>query len=231
MEVKKSEKANLENKRFLFKEIGFVVVLLLILGAFELGVYDTQTERATGGPISEDDMEMVEVTREPEQPEAEQPKPELVSEPLSDPQITETSDTTVKTGTIKTTDANIHAQVLPPPSIEGPEGVDEGTPHIRVEKMPAFPGGMQALMQFIGEKLVYPQEAADMGIEGLVVVKFVVNKSGKAVKPEILKSVNPMLDQAALDVVAKLPAFEPGEQAGEKVPVYYNLPVQFKIGK
>ena len=86
-------------------------------------------------------------------------------------------------------------------------------------------------MQFIGEKLVYPQEAADMGIEGLVVVKFVVNKSGKAVKPEILKSVNPMLDQAALDVVAKLPAFEPGEQAGEKVPVYYNLPVQFKIGK
>src|SRR5574344_1664080 len=108
MEVKKSEKANLENKRFLFKEIGFVVVLLLILGAFELGVYDTQTERATGGPVSE---------------------------PLSDPQITETRDTTVKTGTIKTTDANIHAQVLPPPSIEGPEGVDEGTPHIRVEKM------------------------------------------------------------------------------------------------
>ncbi|SRR5574344_1092569 len=231
MEVKKSEKANLENKRFLFKEIGFVVVLLLILGAFELGVYDTQTERATGGPISEDDMEMVEVTREPEQPEAEQPKPELVSEPQPDPTITETSDTTAKTGSISGENTNIHQKLLPPSPIQGPEGEDEGTPHIRVEKMPVFPGGMQALMRFIGEKLVYPQEAADMGIEGLVVVKFVVNKSGKAVKPEILKSVNPMLDQAALDVVAKLPTFEPGEQAGEKVPVYYNLPVQFKIGK
>jgi protein TonB len=231
MEVKKSEKANLENKRFLFKEIGFVVVLLLILGAFELGVYDTQTERATGGPISEDDMEMVEVTREPEQPEAEQPKPELVSEPQPDPTITETSDTTAKTGSISGENTNIHQKLLPPSPIQGPEGEDEGTPHIRVEKMPVFPGGMQALMRFIGEKLVYPQEAADMGIEGLVVVKFVVNKSGKAVKPEILKSVNPLLDQAALDVVAKLPMFEPGEQAGEKVPVYYNLPVQFKIGK
>lgn len=231
MEVKKSDKANLENKRFLFKEIGFVVVLLLILGAFELGVYEAQTERATGGFISEDEMEMVEVTREPEQPEPEQPKPEIPEEPLTDPQITETSDTTAKTGTIHNTDKDINAKILPPPVIDGPGGVDEGTPHVRVEKMPAFPGGMQALMKFIGEKLVYPQEAADMGIEGLVVVKFVVNKSGKAVKPEILKSVDPLLDKAALDVVAKLPMFEPGEQAGEKVPVYYNLPVQFKIGK
>mgnify|MGYP003505831570 CR=1 FL=1 len=231
MDVKKSEKANLENKRFLFKEIGFVVVLVLILGAFELGVYDAQSERVGGGLVSEEETEMVEVTRENEPEQPDQPKPELPDQSAADPQITETSDTTVKTGTIKTTDANIHTAVVAPLNIDGPDGEDEGTPHIRVEKMPAFPGGMQALMKFIAEKLVYPQEAADMGIGGLVVVKFVVNKSGKAVKPEIIKSVNPMLDQAAIDVIAKLPAFEPGEQAGEKVPVFYNLPVEFKIGK
>ena len=230
MDVKKSEKANLENKRFLFKEIGFVVVLVLILGAFELGVYDVQSERVGGGLVSEEETEMVEVTREQEPEQPDQPKPEIPDEPQADPTITETSDTTVKTGTIKTSDANVHAAVVPL-NIDGPEGEDEGTPHIRVEKMPAFPGGMQALMKFIAEKLVYPQEAADMGIGGLVVVKFVVNKSGKAVKPEIIKSVNPMLDQAAIDVISKLPAFEPGEQAGEKVPVFYNLPVEFKIGK
>ncbi len=231
MEVKKSDKANLEDKRFLFKEIGFVVVLLLILGAFELGVYDTQTERAYGGPISEDDMEMVEVTREPEQPEPEQPKPEIPEEPQTEPQIVETSDTTAKTGTINATDQDVNANILPPPVIQGPEGVDEGTPQIRVEKMPQFPGGMQALMKFIGDKLVYPQEAADHEIDGLVIVQFVVNKSGKAVNPKIIKSVHPLLDQAALDVVAELPMFEPGEQAGEKVPVYYRMPVQFKAGK
>ena len=115
-------------------------------------------------------------------------------------------------------------------NFEEEEEVKE-TVHVRVEKMPGFPGGMGSLIKFIGEHLEYPQEAADLGLEGTVVVKFVVNKNGKAVNPEIVKGVNPMLDKAALDVVAKLPTFEPGEQAGEKVPVYFNLPVQFKLGK
>ncbi|MBP5371161.1 MAG: energy transducer TonB [Bacteroidales bacterium] len=230
MEIKKSEKANLEDKRFIFKEIGFVVVLLVVLGAFELGVSESNTAVSRGDVVAEDDVEMVEVTRE-EQPEPEPPKPELPEPPQSE-DITEVEDPEEdQSAMMKANDDDVNKEVQPQDYGFGEEEEIEEKVHIRVEKMPGFPGGMGALIKFIGENLDYPQDAADLGVEGTVVVKFVVNKHGKAVNPEILKSVHPLLDKAALDVVAKLPTFEPGEQAGEKVPVYFNLPVQFKLGK
>ncbi len=230
MEIKKSEKANLEDKRFIFKEIGFVVVLLVVLGAFELGVSESNTAVSRGDVVAEDDVEMVEVTRE-EQPEPEPPKPELPEPPQSE-DITEVEDPEEdQSAMMKANDDDVNKEVQPQDYGFGEEEEIEEKVHIRVEKMPGFPGGMGALIKFIGENLDYPQDAADLGVEGIVVVKFVVNKHGKAVNPEILKSVHPLLDKAALDVVAKLPTFEPGEQAGEKVPVYFNLPVQFKLGK
>lgn len=230
MEVKKSEKANLENKKLLFREIGFVVVLLVILGAFELGISESNTVIDRGNVVAEDDMDMVEVTREEQQPEPEQPKPELPEPPPSD-QIEEVEDPTEdESDKMATNEDDIDKEIQPNFDFEETEEVEEKV-HIRVEKMPSFPGGMGALISFIGNNLDYPQDAADLGIEGTVVVKFVVNKNGKAVNPEIIKPVHPLLDKAALDVVAKLPTFEPGEQAGEKVPVYFNLPVQFKLGK
>lgn len=231
MEVKKSEKANLEDKRFLFKEIGFVVVLLVILGAFELGISESNTVIDRGGAVTEDDVEMVEVTREEQQPEPEPPKPELPEPPQSE-SIEEVEDPEEdQSDKLKANDDDVNKEVQQQDYGFGDEEEVEEKVHIRVEKMPGFPGGMGALIKFIGENLDYPQDAADLGIEGTVVVKFVVNKHGKAVNPEVLKSVHPLLDKAALDVVAKLPTFEPGEQAGEKVPVYFNLPVQFKLGK
>ncbi|MBQ3677691.1 MAG: energy transducer TonB [Bacteroidales bacterium] len=231
MEIKKSEKANLEDKRFIFKEIGFVVVLLVVLGAFELGVSESNTAVSRGEVVAEDDMEMVEVTREEQQPEPEPPKPELPEPPQSE-DITEVEDPEEdQSNMMKANDDDVNKEVQPQDYGFGEEEEIEEKVHIRVEKMPGFPGGMGALIKFIGENLDYPQDAADLGVEGTVVVKFVVNKHGKAVNPEILKSVHPLLDKAALDVVAKLPTFEPGEQAGEKVPVYFNLPVQFKLGK
>ena len=231
MEIKKSEKANLEDKRFIFKEIGFVVVLLVILGAFELGVSESNSAINRGDVVAEDDVEMVEVTREEQQPEPEPPKPELPEPPQSE-DITEVEDPEEdQSDLMKANEDDVNKEVQQQDYGFGEEEEIEEKVHIRVEKMPGFPGGMGALIKFIGENLDYPQDAADLGVEGTVVVKFVVNKHGKAVNPEILKSVHPLLDKAALDVVAKLPTFEPGEQAGEKVPVYFNLPVQFKLGK
>ena len=206
------------------------MVLLVVLGAFELGVSESNTAVSRGDVVAEDDVEMVEVTRE-EQPEPEPPKPELPEPPQSE-DITEVEDPEEdQSAMMKANDDDVNKEVQPQDYGFGEEEEIEEKVHIRVEKMPGFPGGMGALIKFIGENLDYPQDAADLGVEGTVVVKFVVNKHGKAVNPEILKSVHPLLDKAALDVVAKLPTFEPGEQAGEKVPVYFNLPVQFKLGK
>lgn len=228
MEVKKSEKANLENKVFLFREIGFVVVLAFVLFAFEFGIRESNTATLLTGQITEDETEMVEVTREEQPPEPEQPKPELPEPPPSD-QIEETEDETEdQSDQVEGQNDDQNMNIPDAPMFEEPTEENEHV-HVKVEKMPGFPGGMGALISFIGKNLVYPQDAAELGLEGTVVVRFVVNRQGKAVKPEIIKSVNPMLDKAAMDVIAKLPAFEPGEQAGEKVPVYFNLPVQFKL--
>ena len=224
MEVKKSDKANLEDKKLIFREIGFVVILGILLAAFNFGVKESNKEITREGIISEDDMEMVEVTRDEQQPEPEQPKPELPEPPPAE-DIEETEDESLdNSDQIQANNDDQNAKVEEPIDFgDGGEEVEE-TPFMKVEKMPAFPGGNKALLEFIGRNLVYPQEAADLGVQGTVVIQFVVGKDGK-----VMSSANAMLDKAALDIISKLPTFTPGEQAGEKVPVYYMLPIQFQL--
>lgn len=97
------------------------------------------------------------------------------------------------------------------------------------EVMPEFPGGTQALFKFISENLEYPQNAIDGQIEGRVVVQFVVDKEGKVGSIQVVRSVDKMLDQAAIDVVRALPDWKPGMQKGQPVNVRYTLPVSFKL--
>ena len=97
------------------------------------------------------------------------------------------------------------------------------------EVMPEFPGGTQALFKFISENLEYPQHAIDGQIEGRVVVQFVVDKTGKVGNIQVVRSIDKLLDQAAIDVVRALPAWKPGRQNGKPVNVRYTLPIVFKL--
>ena len=97
------------------------------------------------------------------------------------------------------------------------------------EVMPEFPGGTQALFKFISENLEYPQHAIDGQIEGRVVVQFVVDKTGKVGNIQVVRSIDKLLDQAAIDVVCALPAWKPGMQNGQPVNVRYTLPIAFKL--
>ena len=97
------------------------------------------------------------------------------------------------------------------------------------EVIPEFPGGTQALFKFISENLEYPQHAIDGQIEGRVVVQFVVDKTGKVGNIQVVRSIDKLLDQAAIDVVRALPAWKPGMQNGQPVNVRYTLPVSFKL--
>ena len=97
------------------------------------------------------------------------------------------------------------------------------------EVMPEFPGGTQALFKFISENLEYPQHAIDGQIEGRVVVQFVVDKTGKVGNIQVVRSIDKLLDQAAIDVVRALPAWKPGMQNGKQVNVRYTLPIVFKL--
>jgi len=100
---------------------------------------------------------------------------------------------------------------------------------IIVEEMPEYPGGIPALLKYIGENLVYPPEASSNNIQGKINLKFVVNPDGSVDRIEVLKSVDPLLDNEAVRVVKTLPKFKPGKQGGIPVHVWFSIPVVFKL--
>ncbi|WP_139921815.1 energy transducer TonB [Hymenobacter sp. DG01] len=104
-------------------------------------------------------------------------------------------------------------------------------PCYEFEVMPSFPGGQQALLQYIGQNTRYPGKALRRGVEGKVFVKFVVDTTGVVSNVRIDKGVDPLLDTEAVHVVKNLPRFEPGRQDGRPVPVYFTVPITFSINK
>lgn len=100
---------------------------------------------------------------------------------------------------------------------------------VRVEQMPQFPGGEKALMEFIQQTIVYPQEARDAGLEGMVVIQFNVNEDGSLSDAEIARGVGLGCSEEALRVVKSMPDWIPGKQNGKNVKVKFTLPVRFKL--
>jgi protein TonB len=100
-----------------------------------------------------------------------------------------------------------------------------------VEIMPVFrndtTGG--ALLKWLGDNLVYPEKAKKNGIQGKVIIKFIVDEAGNVNNPVVVRSVDPLLDEAALEVVRKCPQWSAGMQGGVPVKVYYNLPITFAL--
>jgi len=109
--------------------------------------------------------------------------------------------------------------------------VEETKPQIfnHVEVMPSFPGGESALMSWLHDNIIYPTIAAEQGIQGRVVVRFVVKPDGAIDEVEIQKSLDPSCDKEAMTKVKKMPKWIPGKQNGNPVYVYYSLPVVFKL--
>ena len=97
------------------------------------------------------------------------------------------------------------------------------------DKMPQFPGGEKELLNYIGLNLKYPIISQNNGIQGKVIARFVVSKTGKVEKVEIVRRLDPLCDKEALRVINKLPHFIPGKVKGKNVAVYYTLPITFKL--
>ena len=98
-----------------------------------------------------------------------------------------------------------------------------------VENLPEYPGGMQELMKYLQKEMKYPKEAQDKGIQGRVIVQFIVKKDGSIIEPEVVKPVDPLLDAEAVRVVNAMPKWNPGKQRGQAVNVRFTLPVMFRL--
>ena len=129
---------------------------------------------------------------------------------------------------------NVRYEAPPAPAnkdaiLESDLGPDEEDVYILVDKSPEFPGGTMGLLEFMRTTIKYPAQARKDTIQGRVLVSFIVNKDGSIVKPEVVKSAHPLLDEEALRMVNEMPAWKPGEQNGVPVRVKYTIPVNFRL--
>ncbi len=97
------------------------------------------------------------------------------------------------------------------------------------EKMPQYPGGDQMLFRYLSQNVRYPVEAQKYGIQGRVIVQFIVDRDGSIDDIEVVRSIDPSLDYEAKRVIKNMPLWEPGIQDGEKVRVKYTMPVNFRL--
>ena len=107
--------------------------------------------------------------------------------------------------------------------------VDENGVYMVCDQMPMYPGGMQELMKFLQKNIQYPQDAEEKGIQGRVIVQFVVEKDGSIKDIKVVRGIDPSLDKEALRVINAMPKWEPGKHKGEAVSVKYTVPVNFKV--
>ena len=112
---------------------------------------------------------------------------------------------------------------------EPPKHVEETKVFTVVEQMPMFPGGDAALMSYLANNIHYPTVAAENGVQGRVVVGFVVERDGSITDVRILRGVDPSLDREAMRVVKSMPRWTPGKQNGSAVRVKYQVPVAFRL--
>lgn len=98
-----------------------------------------------------------------------------------------------------------------------------------VENEPEFPGGVEALYKFISKNVVYPKKALKNGIEGKVVVEFVIEANGSVTNVKVFKSVNPDLDKEAVRVVSMMPKWKPGSLGGKNVRSRFRIPINFQL--
>lgn len=133
----------------------------------------------------------------------------------------------VKDRTVEAVRSEIAVVAPPPPPAPKPEVATKVFDV--VEEMPSFPGGQGALMQYLASNIKYPVVAQENGVQGRVIVSFVVERDGSISDVKVARSVDPSLDREAQRVVKSMPRWSPGKQNGSTVRVKYTVPVVFRL--
>ena len=227
MEIKKSPKADLEGKKTSNLLIGAILTLSVLFIGFEWSERDKKVTTDTGIETLVFEEEIIPIT-EQEQPKQAPPPPEA-------PKVEEVleimdNDSEVEESTIQASDdtqAAVEVKYTPVEVEE--EEVEEQQIFQVVEEMPEFPGGMGECMKFLSKNIKYPTISQENGVQGRVIVQFVVNRDGSIVDPVVVRGVDPYLDKEALRVISTMPKWKPGKQRGKAVRVKYTVPVMYRL--
>ena len=225
MQLKKSPKASLEDKKLVYVLMGLILVLSICYVAFEWTEKEvTKYEVTEDLAFIDDEIDIQQTTQEtPPPPPPPAPQEVEVLNVVED-------DVEVEEIEINTEDDKDVEVVIAPP-VEAPvEEEEEEVIFMVVESMPEFPGGQQALFKYLAENVKYPVIAQENGIQGRVICQFVVNKDGSIVDVVAVRSSGePSLDKEAIRVIKSMPKWKPGKQRGKPVRVKYTVPVNFRL--
>lgn len=230
MEVKKSEKASLENKRLLFTEIGFVVALIAIYFAFNWSSTEKEVATLEAEVANVEVEDMVPITQETPPPPEAAPKIPILSDQI------DVVDDNIKVDDNMfqnlEDDANSGVEIIDyiesAPEEETVE--EEAIPFQLVEEKPSFNGGdANEFSKWVNSKLVYPEIAKENGVQGRVTLQFTVNADGTVSNVKVLRGVDSSLDKEAVRVVSSSPKWKPGKQRDRAVKVTYTFPVIFQL--
>jgi protein TonB len=226
METKKSQSANLENKRSLFLQIGLIVALSAVLIAFEWSTRepDKFASLQIGDEVFVDDfMPITRTTTEIKEP----PKPEVtLIEIVSDdgPDIDDPvfADAGIKEGGTYSIDKWVERIESETDSID--------RIFIRVEDMPRFNGGdIIEFWKYVQDHVIYPEQAREQGLQGRIMVNFVVDQKGEIVNIDLTRRIHPLLDNEVVKTLNEAPMWVPGKQRGRPVKVSFSMPVIFRL--
>ena len=229
MEIKKSPKANLENKKFMFMEIGLILALLMVLGAFEWSTTETSVsilEEEVAVVIEE---EQVPITQEEQLPPPEVPKEPVMSDIIDivDDDIKVEDNFLISTEDDASLGVEIRDYVV---EQEEEEEVEEEVPFAIVEQKPTFQGGdANTFTKWVFSKIVYPEIAKENGVQGRVTLQFTIETDGSVKNVKVLRGVDSSLDKEAVRVVSSSPKWKPGMQRNKPVRVKYTFPVVFQL--
>lgn len=225
MEAKKTPSADLTGKTGLFRNFGLAFAVGAVLWAFETKSYDDGSVKDLGmGDDNFEELLDIPITEQPPPP----PPP-----PVEQPIIEEIADEIEIEEKIE---VNFDIDVKEETVIE--EVVIEDAPVVEkadqifdvVETQPSPPGGMSGWNKYLSDNLKYPTQARRMGIEGTVIVVFVINTDGSIQDVDVLRGIGGGCDEEAVKVVKEAPKWEPGKQRGRPVRTRMRLPIRFKLG-
>jgi protein TonB len=226
MELKKTEKADLENKKLLFTMLGLVAALGITLCAFEWKSYDSldfDLSQRSVAAIEEDIIIQTEQNTPPPPP----PPPQAV---VADIHIVDDNTRTIQEFDFnaEADDATQNVTFVAPVETEEAEE-DEKIIFQIVEENAGYPGGETARQRFLLDNVRYPAIAREVGIQGTVHVTFVVERDGSLSDVRILRGIGGGCDEEAIRVVKLMPKWAPGKQRGKAVRVQFNMPIQFTL--
>ncbi|MEM8484198.1 MAG: energy transducer TonB [Bacteroidota bacterium] len=217
MALRKSENADLRSKYPLFVQLGLIIALVVLIGAFRVNFTPESDFQIVEVQQEIVQMEEIQQTKQIEKPPPP-PKPPVPIE-VPDDEVLEDEDLDLDVSL----ELDEEIVNLPPPPAEEEEE-EEPEIFMIVEDMPELIGGLGSIQK----KIKYPEIAKKAGVEGRVFVQFVVNVDGSVEDPVVVRGIGAGCDEEAVRAVAQA-KFKPGRQRGKAVPVKMSLPITFKL--